>query len=126
MVGFRGEGLGGVWIRQIRARSCRASHSKGDSRRAKRFLIEFYSVFSRRSLLSVTEKALGYDRKRDWVPGRHWLLLILLAVFQLFVDDVAQKGTNLAHEGTATTSPWKANTARSLGAQGTRTGNSNA
>jgi len=88
-------------MREIRQRqNCTA--------RAKCFLIEFYSVFSLWSLMSVTEKALGYSWKKERVPGCSWLLLILrllLAVFEVFVDSVAQEGPNLAHEGTTTTSP---------------------
>lgn len=70
--------------------------------------------------MSVTEKALGYSWKKERVPGCSWLLLILrllLAVFEVFVDSVAQEGPNLAHEGTTTTSPCEANRAGSLGAQ---------
>lgn len=72
--------------------------------------------------MSATEKTLDYNWKEGF-PGSLGLLLLLLlmpflpAIFKVFVDSVAQKGTNLAHEGTATSSPCKTNTVRSLGAQ---------
>lgn len=44
--------------------------------------------------MSVTEKALDYNWRKEWVPSCCWLLLffllLLLAVFEVFVDRVAQ------------------------------------
>lgn len=58
--------------------------------------------------MTVTENFLDYNWKEiKEKGGSSWLLLILHllpAVFNVLVNRVAQKGTDLGHDSTATTS----------------------